>query len=71
MSEIIGIKHYIATRTVTFVLCKDDVGFLSCYCGPSNSHSEEDDAAFIQNYGAKVEKQVAQAVFNTSFDKYI
>lgn len=64
-------KWYSGISTVGFVLCYDEItGTKVCYTGCANNVSERDDIELIKGYGAWVEKAVAEAVFNETFDNY-
>lgn len=71
MINVIDNKWYSGTTSVGFVLVHDEItNKHCCYVGCATGTSEKYDINFIKDYGAKVEKSVAEAVFNRKLENY-
>jgi len=68
--KVLDVKWYSGAKTVGFVLCETDFGEIKCYCSAGDGLNLQYDIDYIKNNGAKVEKEVAEAVFSTKFKNY-
>ena len=68
--EAVEWKWYSSATSVGVVLCENAMGQQCCYIGAASGTNEEYDVQQIMNFGAKVEKPVAEAVFNPKLENY-
>lgn len=68
--EALDWKWYSGLSSVGVVLCKNTAGQTACYMGVASSGNEELDVEHIMDFGAKVEKPVAEAMFKRTLENY-
>ena len=70
-AEIIDYKFYTAEHTVGFVLVKDTkTKIYCCYTGQANQSCEFSDIEYIRNFGAPIERKVANVLFGRQIRDY-
>jgi hypothetical protein len=68
--EALDWKWYSGVSSIGVVLCKNSIGQTCCYIGVALAGQEDMDIQHIMDFGSKVEKSVAEAMFNRTLENY-